>query len=309
MDLAFITANKIIEMFFILLIGAAALKTGIADSGTGSRMTSILLKVISPCVIIMSYQMEFDRGRMIGLAVTAGLSAASFLGAIILSKLVVPRNGRPDMAVERMSIVYSNCGFIGVPLIQGLLGAEGVFYMTSYITVFNIFVWSHGIMLMSGKTEDLSATIKNLIQPSTIAVGVGLLFFVTGFCLPAVIGDPVSLIGDMNTPVAMLISGMNLAESNLLSCLKSPRTYLLSVTKLILVPLVTLLFLMAVRVDRVIGVTILVAASCPSGAMGTMFALQYNKNSQYASKLLAITTSLSLVTIPAIMLAASGIFT
>jgi predicted permease len=256
----------------------------------------------------MSYQMEFDRGRMIGLAVTAGLSAVSFLVAIIISKLVVPRSGRPDMAVEQMSIVYSNCGFIGIPLIQGLLGAEGVFFMTSYLTVFNIFVWSHGIMLMSGKTENLRATIKNLIQPSTIAVGVGLLFFVMGIRLPAVIGDPVSLIGNMNTPVAMLISGMNLAESNLISCLKSPRTYLLSFAKLILVPLVTLLFLMAVRADRVIGVTVLVAAACPSGAMGTMFALQYNKNSQYASKLLAVTTSLSLITIPAIMLAASGIF-
>ena len=65
---------------------------------------------------------------------------------------------------------------------------------------------------------------------------------------------------------------------------------------------------MAVRADRVIGITILVAAACPSGAMGTMFALQYQKNSQYASKLLAITTTLSLITIPAIMLAASGIF-
>lgn len=308
MDWALITAKKIIEMFFILLIGAGALKAGIADSGTGSRMTSILLKVISPCVIIMSYQMDFDRERLIGLLITAGCSAVSFLAAILIAKLVVPKNGRPDMAVERMSIVYSNCGFIGVPLIQGLLGAEGVFYMTAYITVFNVFVWSHGIMLMSGKAESPAATVKNLIQPSTIAIGAGLVFFITGLRLPAVIGDPVSMIGEMNTPVAMLISGMNLAECNIVSCLKSPRTYLLSGAKLILVPLITLLFLMAVRADRVIGITILVAAACPSGAMGTMFALQYQKNSQYASKLLAITTTLSLITIPAIMLAASGIF-
>lgn len=308
MDLAFITAKNIIEMFLILFIGVFTFKAGIADSGTGSRLTSLLLNVISPCVILLSYQMDFDKDRLIGLLLTAGGSAVSFLAAILIAKLVVPERGRPHMAVERMSIVYSNCGFIGIPLIQALLGAQGVFYMTAYITVFNVFVWSHGIMLMSGKAKSPGATLKNLIQPSTIAIVAGLVFFITGLRFPAVIKAPISMIADMNTPAAMLISGMNLAESNIISCLKTPGTYLLSAAKLILVPLVTLLFLMAVRADRVIGITILVAAACPSGAMGTMFALQYQKDSQYASRLLAITTALSLVTIPVIMMAASGIF-
>ncbi len=308
MDLAFITAKNIIEMFLILFIGVFTFKAGIADSGTGSRLTSLLLNVISPCVILLSYQIDFDKDRLIGLLLTAGGSVVSFLAAILIAKLVVPERGRPHMAVERMSIVYSNCGFIGIPLIQALLGAQGVFYMTAYITVFNVFVWSHGIMLMSGKAKSPGATLKNLIQPSTIAIVAGLVFFITGFRFPAVIKAPISMIADMNTPAAMLISGMNLAESNIISCLKTPGTYLLSAAKLILVPLVTLLFLMAVRADRVIGITILVAAACPSGAMGTMFALQYQKDSQYASRLLAITTALSLVTIPVIMMAASGIF-
>jgi len=106
----------------------------------------------------------------------------------------------------------------------------------------------------------------------------------------------------------MLISGMNLAESELLSCLKSPRTYMISAAKLLLIPLITLALLMAVKVDYAIAVTILVASACPSGATGAMFALQYNKNSQYASKLLAVTTVLSLVTIPAVMLVGGMVF-
>lgn len=307
MDLAYITATKIIEMFIILLVGAGAYKAGIADEETGSRLTRILLNIISPCVILLSYQIDFDKERLYGLAVTAILSFVSFVIAIAVSKIAVSKKTGPDMAVERMSIVYSNCGFIGIPLIDGILGGEGVFYMTAYLTVFNLFVWSHGIMLMSGKSESVKKTARSLINPSNAAIILGVFLFLTGIKLPEIIREPVGLIGGMNTPAAMLISGINLAQSDFLGGLKNKRTYIVSLSKLIAVPGLTLLLLMAAGADRSISITILTAAACPSGAMGTMFALQYKKNSQYASNLLTITTALSLITIPAIMAAASGI--
>ncbi len=308
MNLAHITVNKIIEMFLIMVIGAVTFKTGIADNGTSKRMSSILLNVITPCMIIVSYQMEFDRDLLIGLILTLGLSVASIFLSILLSRLLIRSKENPDMAVEKFSMIYSNCGFIGIPIINGLLGAKGVFFMTAYITAFNIMIWSHGILLMKGKTGNLMSTMKSFINSSTVAIVIGILLFVTGLHLPEVVGNPLSMIGAMNTPVAMLISGMNLAESELLSCLKSPRTYMISAAKLLAIPLITLVLLMAVRVDYAIAVTILVASACPSGATGAMFALQYNKNSQYASKLLAVTTVLSLVTIPAVMLVGGMVF-
>lgn len=308
MNLAHITVNKIIEMFIIMVIGAVTFKTGIADNGTSKRMSSILLNVITPCMIIVSYQMEFDRELLIGLIVTLGLSLASIFLSILLSRLLIRSKENQDMSVEKFSMIYSNCGFIGIPIINGLLGAKGVFFMTAYITAFNIMIWSHGILLMKGKTGNMMSTVKSFINSSTVAIVVGILFFVTGLHLPEVVGNPLSMIGAMNTPVAMLISGMNLAESELLSCLKSPRTYMISAAKLLVIPLITLALLMAVKVDYAIAVTILVASACPSGATGAMFALQYNKNSQYASKLLAVTTVLSLVTIPAVMLVGGMVF-
>ncbi|MDF2888358.1 MAG: Auxin Efflux Carrier [Lacrimispora sp.] len=307
MDLAYITATKIIEMFIILLIGAGAYKARIADEETGSRLTRVLLNIISPCVILLSYQIDFDKERLYGLAVTVILSFASFLIAIAVSKIAVPKNAGPDMAVERMSIVYSNCGFIGIPLIDGILGREGVFYMTAYLTVFNIFIWSHGIMLMSGKSESMKKTVRSLINPSNAAIILGILLFLTGIRLPEIFREPVALIAGMNTPAAMLISGINLAQSDFLGGLKNKRTYIISIAKLIVVPSLTLLLLLAAGADRSISITILTAAACPSGAMSTMFALQYKRNSQYASNLLTITTAMSLITIPAIMAAASGI--
>jgi predicted permease len=307
MELAYITATKIIEMFIILLVGAGAYKAGIADEETGSRLTRVLLNIISPCVILLSYQIDFDKERLYGLAVTAILSFASFVIAIAVSKIAVSKSTGTDMAVERMSIVYSNCGFIGIPLIDGILGQEGVFYMTAYLTVFNLFVWSHGIMLMSGKSESIKKTVRSLMNPSNAAIILGVFLFLTGIKLPEIVREPVALIGGMNTPAAMLISGINLAQSDFLGGLKNKRTYIVSLSKLVVVPGLTLLLLLAAGADRSISITILTAAACPSGAMGTMFALQYKRNSQYASNLLTITTALSLITIPAIMAAASGI--
>lgn len=302
MELAFITAEKIFEMFLILLIGAAAYRAGFADRETSKKMSAILLNVISPCVIIMSYQIEFQKDLLLELAVTALLSAVSFLMAIIISQLVIRKKGNPDTEVERLSVVYSNCGFIGIPLINGILGAKGVFLMSAYITVFNILIWSHGVMTMNGKAGSFAEIAKNFMRSSTIAIGIGIVFFINRLHLPEVIAAPLSMVGDMNTPVAMMISGINLAESNFLSSLKNSRIYLISGIKLMVIPLMTLIMLLLCKAERTIAITILTAAACPSGAMGTMFALEYNKNSGYASKLFTITTVLSLFTIPAIML-------
>lgn len=308
MDLAFITANKIIEMFLILMIGAAAYRLRAADGETGSRLTSILFNIISPSVILLSYQIDFDQERLLGLGVTALLSLISFILSILVSKIVVTQKNSHDVAVEQMSIVYSNCGFIGIPLIDGILGGEGVFYMTAYITIFNIFVWSHGVILMRGKERGLKETVKGLRTPSNAAIITGIFMFLLGIKFPQVIREPVALIAGMNTPVAMLISGINLAQSNFLADLKNPRIYIVSAARLLIVPAMTLLLLLAAGASRTISVTVLIASACPSGAMSTMFALQYQKNSQYASSLLTITTALSLLTIPLLMAGAGGFF-
>lgn len=296
MELALITVEKIIEMFVIMMIGVLIVKAGIGDHDTGNGLSSILLKIVTPCMVIMSYQVDFDAELLRGLAITAGLSALSFVVAIAIAHFSIRDN--PDSAVEKMAIAYSNCGFIGIPLANAVLGSEGVLYITAYILIYNIFIWSHGVLLMNGSAGSLKQTLKNLVQPSMVAIVVSLLLFLLGIRLPEVLAGPLDMIGDMNTPLAMLISGINLAESNLLDSLKRPRTYLISVLKLLVIPILTVFMLRLFHPDPLISMTVIIAAACPTGAMGTMFAMQYHKNSQYASELFTISTVFSLVTIP-----------
>lgn len=256
-------------------------------------------------MILMSYQMEFRMDLLQGLMMTGLLSLVTSLIAIALSSILI-RRGHQNAEVERMAIVYSNCGFIGIPLIQGLLGNKGVFFMTAYLTIFNILIWSHGLMLMHG-VSSIGTVLKNLVQPATIAIILGLLFFILHIEIPKMIANPLSLIGNMNTPLAMLVAGGNLADSNLAAALRRPRTYWISFLKLIIVPLTALAVLVLAGADPSISLTVLTAVSCPTGAMGTMFAMQYDKDSSYASELFTVATILSMVTMPVVILVGGGL--
>ncbi len=296
MELTIITIEKIIGMFVILLAGVIAFKTGIVDSQANKRMSGVLLKVVCPAMLFMSYQIEFQPERLKGLLVTAALSLVSIAAMIVLVRFLVPSD-KANAEVERLSAIYSNCGFIGIPLINGIIGSEGVFYMTAYITMFNLCVWSHGLALMTGSTN-FRMVIRQFIQPATIGIGLGIICFLARIRVPDMLAEPLNMVGDMNTPLAMLIAGCNLAEGDLLSAMKRPRTYWISFLKLLAEPLVALVILVLVPAAMMVKLAVLVASACPTCAMGTMLALQYNRDSNYASELFTITTLLSLFTIP-----------
>jgi predicted permease len=307
MELAIITIKKITEMFLIMMIGMAAFRCRIVDGPANKRMSGLTLNVIAPVTMFMSYQIGFQPERLRGLAITLALSLLSYLWSILLVNLLLPmKKGREGaVAIERIASIYSNSGFIGIPLIGGIFGEEGVFYLTAYITALNLMIWSHGLSLMCGTVQP-KAVLKNFIQPATIAISLGILFFLLRIQVPEVVHNTLNMIAGMNTPMAMLVAGCNLAESNLRVALRKPRVYWVVFLKLLLVPLVSALLLSWIPTERIYRMTILAAIACPSGAMGTMFALQYNKDSNYASELFVISTLLSLVTIPAVIFLAEG---
>ena len=307
MELALIAVEKIIEMFLIMLAGMAAWRLGILDSSANKKLSGFLLNFIMPAMILSSYQMDFQEELLQGLLLTAVFSAASFGLAILLSSLALGGKGNKDLEIEQMSVIYSNCGFMGIPLINGLAGQEGVFFMTAYITIFNLLVWSHGLALMCG-TGSWKTALKKFVQPSTIAVFTGLVLFLCRIRLPQIILEPLASVGDMNTPMAMVIAGVSLSESHLLRALTKPRTYWICFLKLAAVPALTLVLMFCLGLDGIPALAVLIGAACPTAAMGTMFALQYHKNSSYAAELFAVTTVLSLISIPCMVLAGSRIF-
>ena len=295
-QMAGIVLEKIIEMAVILLAGVLAYKTGLIDKTSTKSFSNVLLMLVSPLLVFQSYQMDFEPRLFYGLLQTLFVSFVTFFVCIILAEIFM--KGDPArQQIEKMTAIYSNCGFIGIPLINGILGAEGVFYMTAYVTVFNVLFWTHGVWLM-GDRGRLRDVWKNLFTPTIVAVVFGLIFFIFQIRLPTPLSEPVRMIGSMNTPLAMIIAGANLAQGDVRKSLKNTRLYWISFLKLVASPIIGLGILFLMRVDFTVAFTVFIAMACPAGAMTIMFAERYGKDVFYATEGFMITTVLSAVTIP-----------
>lgn len=299
MSLSSIALNQIVVMFLLILIGYICYKTKLIDEATNKKLSDILLNLINPIVILVSYQRDANIEVMKGLLISFVLAAVTHFFGILASYTLI-RKKHSDNVLERFSCIYTNCGFMGIPIVGGMFGSEGVFYLTAYITVFNIFVWTQGVTMMVGK-QDKKMLLKTLISPTIIAVFIGLILFIAQIKLPDVMNQALNSISATNTPFAMLVAGVTIAQTNIVKIFSKVRIYYVCFIKLLVIPVLLLLIYSRFSMDKIVITTALLASACPTGATGTLFAIKYGKNAYYASELFAITSLLSLATIPLVM--------
>ena len=292
-----IISNQIIKMCLLLIAGFICFKTGIVDHRGNKTLSNLLLLVINPIMIINSFQIEYSPHLLQGFLFACLLAILTHAAGIAVTTVLIPKKEDRDYQIERFSSMYSNCGFMGIPLVSSILGSEGVLYLTAYIVVFNVFCWTHGLMVMTGNMS-LQQLKKGLSSPVIFGSAIGLILFCIQFKLPPVLGDTLTYLADLNTPVAMLIAGISLAETSLGKALKNPRLYLVTGIKLLVIPMIMLVIFSFLPINDSVLFTILIAAACPVATTGTMFSLRFDKNFRYASEIFAFTTVASLATIP-----------
>lgn len=290
--------RQTVIMLMLMGIGVLCAKTGIISEKSNKDLSRFVLQVVNPAVIFISYQTDNRPELVRGLLLTFLLSLAAFIIMISASYILIRKKAGRDAEVERFSAVYSNCGFMGIPLIDALFGSEGVFYLTAFITLFNIIAWTHGIILISGERSFRQA-VRVLYSPTMIAIYLGLLTFFLGIRLPSPILSAIGYIHDLNTPLAMIVSGVTMAGTNVPVLLKKKRVYYVCFLRLMVMPLL-LAFPLAFLggIDEKIRITVLVAASAPPAAMCTLQCIRYGKNSLYASEIFTFGTILSTLTLP-----------
>jgi predicted permease len=292
-------------MFFIILIGAVCYKINLIDKDTNKKLADIVLMLVNPFVIFISYQRKFEASLLNGLLISLVLALATHLFCILITYVVLrKKNHEADIALERFAVIYENCGFIGIPLVNGIFGSEGVFYITAHMTIFNLLVWTHGMITMSGRT-DRKSIVKAILSPSVIATVGGFIFFVCRIMLPDAAKEAITYVGNMNTPMAMLVAGVTIAQTDIRKLLVKVRIYYIAFFKLLFVPVAVLLMYSPFDIPRIVLLTAVLAAACPTAATINLFSIRYNKNYLYASEIFAVTTILSLITIPVVMIIAN----
>lgn len=308
-----VIVEKIFEMLLLTLAGVLVYKVGLIDERATSKLSNLLLMFVLPVLIFESYQMEFDPALLHGLLVALGASALVSAITIALSPVLVRAGSgcsddgvRRRVPVERLAVVYSNCGFIGIPLIEGLIGAEGVLYMAAYNTLFNLLFWTHGAWVMGDRCR-LRDAWRHLLTPAVVAVVLGLAMFVCGVVLPEPVLEPVRMVADMNMPLAMIVAGATLAQGKLLESFRNVRVWWASFVKLVVFPLLGVLVMAALGIEFNVAFTVFIGLACPVAVIVIMFADRYEKDTAYAAQLFAVTTVLSAATIPVLSIAATAL--
>lgn len=296
-------AFQAVVMFILLGVGYLLYRMKFLDDESTRRLSNIVITVINPIVIFNAYQTDFKPELAKGLLYAMILAFSCQTVMVLIGKLTV-RKGSENFRVERFAAGYSNCAFMGIPLVQAAFGSEGVFYLTAFITAFNVFMWTHGVILMSGQKQSAKSVLKILASPAIISIVLGLLFFLTGLRLPEILRQPLDYLGATNTPLAMLVSGATIAKAGLLSGIKNPRIYAVQSLKLLITPALLAAAVVPVEllgVSSLVVNTVLIAAASPTASSTIMFSYKFGQNERYASHHFAISTIASMVTIPVIM--------
>ena len=305
MELAGILANQVVVMFLLLAAGMILYKIKMITDEGSSQLTAVVLYVVTPLLVLDTYSMKYDAAVAKNMLLGFALSAGSIVLAIIVSNLLRIKGTRESLATERFTVIFTNCGFMGIPLAEAVFGSIGVVYCTTYLTMFHLFVWTYGLALMRGKNTEkktLAARIKPFVTPTIICVILGLLVYFLQIPLPKQFKSAIGYIASMNTPLAMLVSGVYIAKSDLLGALRRGRVYAVSLVKCILIPLIVAFLLAPLPFNEELKTTILILSACPSAANGMLFANRFGGDAKAASNIFTLTTLSSVVCIPLIVM-------
>ena len=300
METAYIVFRQTVVMFLYMSAGYCLFKTEKLTYRGSKDIATLLVWLVIPAVLVNSFCAERSLSRIIELLESAFVTALSLIIAMAVAKLIFR-----DRPVDNFGAAFSNAGFIGIPLVQAALGDDAVFWIASMVAMMKVLQWSYGVGLLTG--ERSAVGLRHLIfNPILVGITIGLILFFTGLGthLPEVVSTALAGVSSLNAPLAMIVLGSYLAQSDMKKLFTSPALYKLSAVRLILVPAVTLLALHFIPVRTEILLTVFIGASTPIGANVAVYAQLYDKDYPYACQTVALTTLLSIITLPLMLLLA-----
>lgn len=268
-------------------------------------MTGFVMYVVGSSVIINAFNRPVTPVLLNNFLMTAFAAVVLMGSSILISHFLFTFDRfskNENLSTYKFASVYSNCGFMGIPLIEALLGADGTFFAIPYLAVFNILLWSHGIGLyeMNGNGKiQWNKVIKNPCIISSV-LGFVLFFFGVIYKMPNVLTKPVYYLASMNTPLSMIIIGANFVSITE-PFHRDKMAWEVSFIRNILFPLIYIAILLIIPMNTDAKIATLAMASAPIAGVSVLFCLMFNKSTDFPSRALCLSTIFSVVTLPVII--------
>lgn len=262
--------NQVVILFLLILVGFIIRKLGILNRELNKGLSDFLLYVTLPFSIVTSFNFPFSKTLLSNAAVVLLISIAIHIFAILISKLLYFKYPPATNRVLRAATAFSNCAFMGFPILASVYGTQGVFYGSFYVLAFHLLIWTAGVVIFTGKRN--AATWRQMLNPAVIAVVIGLFLFIFSIKLPTPIFKTLEMVGSMTTPLSMLIIGSLLTEIKFSEVFSGFPIFYATIIRLIILPLVAMTLLMLSGVKGIIlGVPVL-ATAMPAAALVPVFA-------------------------------------
>ena len=296
LDYLLMVSSQVGTMFLMMAAGFALAKRGLLTREAIPQLTNLLLTAVLPCMLVDSMQIERTPALLGAMGYGALLAVGLYVLYCLLSIPLFRRKNPATGKTLRFGTLYGNVGFMGLPLIQMVLGEQAMVYGVINLIVFNLFNWSQGVVLMGGRKQ---VSLKQaVINPGILGIIAALLLFFCGITLPPVVGSAVSFLGSMNTPLAMVIIGAQMAAADWRAVFRSPAILLACVLKLAAMPLLTALILYPLHPEPDLYCTVVLLAGVPTASITAMFAQRYGQDVATSAQLVTVSTLLSILTLP-----------
>ena len=291
-------------MVAMSLMGFIMRKTG-AVGNENKGLSVVLLYIAQPCMVVAALQgYSYESNNLGNIGIMALLALIVQLVILIVAFYSFKLNkDDKQRRVYAFGSAFSNCGFMGIPLMKALLPGNPMlpFLAVFYIIVFNLLTWTVGIFIITGDKKYMS--IKNaILNPVTLALFVALPMFFLNWKFPEQIGNVISVLGSMTTPLCMIILGIKLADIKVKDLFSGVNVYVCAAIKLIAAPLFAYLITLPFNMNPNIVIAITLAAAMPTASMTIAFAERHGGDVTAGAKAQLITTFLSVLTVPLITL-------
>jgi len=296
--------DSVFSLFLIILVGVYAARKQIITAELNEGLVNLLIQIVLPCMVLSSFTYSYDQSIKAEVVNTFYYSLSAYIFMILISYLLLIPCRSNKKTVLQFANSFPNTGYIGIPVLSSLYGIEGTVYGSVFNLFFVVFVWTYGVFVYRGSLDKsrLKQDIKKtFLNPSVLAVVLGILIMVLEIQLPNALLVTIRNIGNITTPLSMLIIGVILAGAKISAYTKDWTLYYGSVCKLLLIPLLIYIAATFTGVESKALNSVIIMTAMPASAMTAIFAHNFQKEADYAAVVVSISTLASLATIPVLL--------
>lgn len=294
--------HQMVILFLLMAVGYVAGKTKVMSLDSNKNLSRIINCITNPCNVLYSALCNdhaLDNGEVWKLLAIAVV----LYGGLILVAQIVPHLLRVEPAQRnqyKFMMIFSNIGYMGIPVISSIYGSSAVFYIAIFIMVFDVVLFTYGVYLLCGD-QKLKVQVTDLVSPMMVCSVLSLVLYLMKVRAPLVVTDTLDTLGAVTTPCAMLIVGCALSTIPVRDVFTNWRLYLVSVLKLLIIPIAGYLILRPIVSNVTVLGVIVAILGMPIATNFTMLSAQYDRDQKLAAAAVFITTLLSVGSIPLLM--------